>query len=418
MSTKKYFPIKTDTACQLKWNWSTLYLYVGNTASCHRTGWGKITPDTFDTFHNTEKKIQERKQMLQGQWPTDSCSYCRNIEAAGGFSDRQLHLGIPDQSPVELETDPTATVVTPTILEVFFNQTCNMSCLYCTPRLSSKINQENRKFGNFVSNGVELLSVDIDPNYSEMLTKFWNWMEQNSNKLKRFNVLGGEPFYQVEFDACLDYFERTHHPDLELGIVTNLMLSDEKLQYNLDRLKNLLIQRRLKRIDLTCSIDCLGPEQEFVRYGMNLNTWMRNFDTVLKQKWLTVNINQTISLLTIKTMPELLKKLAQWRTHRTVGHYFSVVTPRPSFLAPTILNGCIFDKDFETIVNLMPTDTERDCTAREYMQGIAREVAQSRANTDEIIKLKTYLNEMDRRRNTSWQQVFPWLAEEIEHVVQ
>jgi len=52
----KYFPIKTATACQLKWNWSTLYLHDETTASCHRTGWSPLTVENFDDFHNTEKK--------------------------------------------------------------------------------------------------------------------------------------------------------------------------------------------------------------------------------------------------------------------------------------------------------------------------------------------------------------------------
>jgi hypothetical protein len=33
----KPFLINTPTACQLKWNWSTLFLTTGDTASCHRT---------------------------------------------------------------------------------------------------------------------------------------------------------------------------------------------------------------------------------------------------------------------------------------------------------------------------------------------------------------------------------------------
>ena len=30
------FPIKTKTACQSKWTWSTIYLNTLSTASCHR----------------------------------------------------------------------------------------------------------------------------------------------------------------------------------------------------------------------------------------------------------------------------------------------------------------------------------------------------------------------------------------------
>ena len=170
---KKYFPIRTATACQLKWNWSTLYLHKELTASCHRTGWSPLTVENFDNFHNTEKKKQERLAMLQGRWPEESCGYCRKIEESGGFSDRMLHLTIPDQVPPELDHNPTAVTVSPTILEVFFNNTCNLACLYCLPDLSSKINQENNKFGDFITGDIKLISAPQSQNYPAMFLLEW-----------------------------------------------------------------------------------------------------------------------------------------------------------------------------------------------------------------------------------------------------
>ena len=413
----KYFPIRTDTACQLKWNWSTLYLYQGKTASCHRTGRGDITADTFNSFHNLDNKIKERQQMLLGKWPDNSCQYCRNIEEIGGFSDRMLHLDIPNLSPVELESNLTATIVTPTILEVYFNNICNLACLYCVPTLSSRINQENKKFGKFNQDGVLLESVEISSEHSKLIEKFWDWMHINSSKLKRLNILGGEPLYQTEFDECLSYFETTSHPDLELCIVTNLMIGLDKLEVYIDKFKKLLVDKQLKRIDITCSIDCLGPEQEYVRYGINLETWMKNFEFLLKQKWLTLNINQTISVLTIKTMPELINKLNSWRQQRPVGHYFSEVSPQPTYMSVTILGASLFEKDFELIVSTMSENTEQDRTAKQYMNGIAKKALQSNCNLIELKKLKTFLTEKDRRRGTNWRKTFPWLITELENVV-
>lgn len=411
----KFFPIKTDTACQLKWSWSTLYLSNGQTASCHRTGWGEINKTNFDQFHNTEKKLKERQDMLAGKWPEQSCQYCKKIEQAGGTSDRKLHLLIPNQYPQELDIDPTAISVNPTVLEVFVNNVCNLSCLYCLPGLSSKINQENIKFGRFEKNGVIL---EAENNQSlELIEKFWEWMKNKSLGLKRFNILGGEPFYQTEFYQLLDYFETTAHPNLELGIVTNLAIASTKLEAICERFKKLLTNKKLKRIDITCSIDCWGAEQEYVRYGLDLLQWEKNFEYLLTKKWITLNINQTISVLTIKTMPELLSKLQEWRKIRTVGHFFSAVSPGPSYMIPTIMGKDVFKLDFEKILSKMPDNTQQYKIAKEYMQGIINEVNQSQTNIVEISKLKTYLDEKDRRRGTSWQTVFPWLAKELEYVV-
>jgi hypothetical protein len=122
----KVFPIKTATSCQLKWTWSTIYLVDGTTASCHRTHHHKFNYDTFN-FHNTEEKLQDRQRMLQGQWPEQGCEYCRDIESAGGVSDRITNLDFwTFDPPKELQIDPSAVSVTPRILEIYFNNTCNL----------------------------------------------------------------------------------------------------------------------------------------------------------------------------------------------------------------------------------------------------------------------------------------------------
>jgi len=64
-----YFPIQTETACKLKWSWSTIYLNSGTTASCHRASKSDIDTDNFHNFHNTETKLQARELMFDGKWP-------------------------------------------------------------------------------------------------------------------------------------------------------------------------------------------------------------------------------------------------------------------------------------------------------------------------------------------------------------
>jgi len=414
--TDKYFPIKTQTACQLKWAWSTLYLNSGKTASCHRTGFSELTPENFYNFHNTPLKQQDRAQMLKGEWPENDCSYCKNIEEAGGISDRVRMSAIPGLSPAELEIDPVALVVDPTLVEVYFNNTCNLGCLYCNDKLSSVIEQENLKHGPFNNFGVNLVS-EFQSQYKNLVPYFWQWFEKNFHKVKRLHVLGGEPLYQQEFKKLIDMIEQYPNADCELNIITNLMVDQTKLQQYVEKLQNLLIARKLKRIDITCSIDCWGQEQEYVRWGLDLQQWNDNFEFLLKKKWLTININQTIMCLTIKTMPELLKRLARWREQRKIGHFFSAADPAPDYFKTNVLDGDIFATDIKNIMSLMPDNTEQNRLAKEYMQGILMPIRNSKSNQNEMRNLKIFLNEKDRRRNTNWMETFPWLVKELEHVV-
>jgi organic radical activating enzyme len=379
--------------------------------SCHRTANSHLTPENFHTFHNTPVKIADRQRMLAGQWPETSCGYCKKIEESGGFSDRMLHLTIPNQSPPELETDPTAVNISPTILEVFLNNTCNLACLYCSSFLSSKIAEEDRKHGPVKSGDRYLIKPVQDKHYETLLPHFWKWFDENFHKLKRFHILGGEPFYQQETSKLLESIERNPNPDCELNIISNLMIAQPRLQSYIEKIKQLVAERKIKRFDLTASIDCWGAPQEYVRYGLKVDQWRQNFEYLLQERWIVLNINQTISPLTIKTMPELLELLAGWRKVRKVCHFFSSVTPEPTWLKPHILGPGVFDEDFKKIISLMPNTTEEENNAVSYMTGIWQSIEKSSMDIKEVRDMFMYLNEKDRRRGTNWRQVFPWLIE-------
>jgi len=413
----KYFPILTDTACQLKWTWSTIHFYEGKTNSCHRVNLTNLQPEDFNSFHNTPKKLEDRQLMLEGQWPSGGCEYCQNIENAGGQSDRQFHLQIPNLTPPELDTVADAIEVTPRILEVYFDNICNMSCTYCYEGFSSRIQQENEKFGDFSSNGIEIKNKVVkNEQHAELLKKFWEWMETNSTVLKRLHVLGGEPLYQPEFENCLQFLETHNNPELEVNIVTNLKITLPKLKKFIDRIQNLLKERRIKRFDITASIDCWGNEQEYIRYGIDMNQWQENFNYIASKKWMTLNINQTITGLGIKSIPALVEYINQHRKIRPIGHYFMACVNK-SHLYPGIFGSGFFDQDFENILSVMPNDTWQHKNAWNMMSGLQKEFNSHQRNETELLKLKTFLNEIDRRRDLNWKITFPWLVKELENVV-
>ena len=405
----KFFPIKTKTACQLKWAWSTIFLNTGTTGSCHRTAYSEINKETFMDFHNTPLKIEDRTKMLQGEWPNKSCGYCKKIEDVGGQSDRIRMSSIPNLSPPELEKDPTLVKVQPTIVEVYLSNACQMSCLYCHPTLSSSIEAENRKFGGFKGLGIQF--ENKKNNFKDFLPLFWQWFETGFQKIKRLHVLGGEPFYQKEFVKMLDMIEQNPNPTCELNVVTNLMVSEEKIKYFVDRFYLMVKKKCIKRIDITCSIDCWGTEQEYVRHGINLKHWEKNFNYLISKKWLVVNVNQTISALTIKTMPALLDKLKTWRDTKNIGHFFSGVHPGPEYLKGEIIGENFFKTDEKNILKKMPNDTTQNKAAKEYMAGILHQINSSKRNKEQIKNLVLFLDEKDRRRGTNWKNIFPWLNE-------
>lgn len=416
-SVKKLFPIRTATSCQLKWTWSTLYFYTGETMSCHRVVPSTVTPETVFDFHNTEKKLRDRNIMLEGQWPSGGCEYCRDVEQAGGYSDRQFQINIPNLTPPELDHDPTATSVTPRIVELYLDNLCNMSCIYCDDKSSSRIANENRRFGDFRHGSLEIRNVsERTSRYDELIEKFWQWLEQNYTALRRLHLAGGEPFFQPQFETFLQFLETHRNPELEFNIITNLKLPMTKLQNFVQRVRRLIAENRIGRIDITCSIDCWGAEQEYIRYGMDLQEWTRNFEYLVSQKWIKLNINQTLTGIGMKSIVDLIHYVNQHRQNRKIEHYFMACTNKPH-LNPKIFGRHFFDRDFDAILQVMPDQTWQDQHIRSMIEGMRREYNTCDRDQEQLNNLAVFLDEMDRRRNLDWRQVFPWLEKELSDVV-
>jgi hypothetical protein len=195
------------------------------------------------------------------------------------------------------------------------------------------------------------------------------------------------------------------------------MLSNQRFKTCIDSIHKLVVDGKIKRFDLTASIDCWGPEQEYVRYGIDLEQWKRNFDYVATLPWITLNINQTLTALTIKTVPELISHINQYRKHKDIGHYFSTAVMTHDCLSPAIFGPDFFDQDIEDILQAMPNNTWQEQQARANMQAIQLQLKSSNRSLELIQQLVVLLDELDRRRNLNWRLTFPWLKKEANNVV-
>jgi sulfatase maturation enzyme AslB (radical SAM superfamily) len=407
--SSKYFPIDSETSCRSKWSWSTLYLNQGTTSSCHRAS-TSIIPEKFEDFHNTPVKVKDRSVMLQSLWPGNGCEYCRDIEHSGGISDRMFQNQIPEVYPKELDQDNTLITVNPVVLEVFFSNTCNLSCIYCNAKVSSSIQAENKKFGGAIL--PELDFEYIDNTYHELVPKFWSWFETNSLSLQRLQILGGEPFLQPDVLKLIEYFEQHPHPNLEFNLVTNLILPTKVIEPILEKLRDLKQQNKLKRIDIQVSIDCWGQSQEYIRHGFSLDIFDRNMELLINTSAFRIGLLSTITSLSIPSMPELAQKYNQWCTKQKIFWYMHLVLPNNrSVFDPAMFDYSVFDSSLESVYNLLPKETWDDKTTLESFNGIVSKL-KTNCKTDLSRQhgLLQYLDANDHRRKTKWKDIFSWLT--------
>jgi hypothetical protein len=402
-NTKDKFPIKTDTSCQFKWTWSTLFLSTGASSSCHRCKGWDVT-ETMQDFHNHPGKVSDREKMLEGKWPGNGCEYCKKIEDSGGVSERTGYINDLLLSPSELANNPLATKVTPRILEVYFTNVCNQKCVYCSPFFSTLIQNEIEKYGP-LENEYDLMGFKSRDDYEKLKADFWIWMEKNSTELYNFQILGGEPMYQPEFEECLNYFERKEHPQTNWKIFSNLKHPPVKFKEKIERVNKLIESKKLKSFEIVCSQDSWGPQAEFSRHGMDLKEWEENFNTLLSYKSVIISIHSTISPTTLPTMAEFYRKIMEWNKIRQVNFGWNTIAT-PTFMNPEILGHYATDF-FDDLLSTIPDDDHR----KSYLNGFKTQVVSYPVDKKRLRRLSDYLDKIDVRRNTDWKSLFPWLVD-------
>lgn len=405
------FPIDTATACQFKWTWSVLYLHRGTTNSCHRCKRVELTPENFDSFHNLPLKINDRKKMLQGEWPGNGCEYCKSVEDAGGLSERKTYTNNMDLVPPELAHDLTATSVTPRVLEVYFRNLCNLSCLYCSPVNSSAIEAELRRFGP-IADAVHYDTYDgfsntkWDPEQHTPL--FWEWMEKNSNELRIFNILGGEPLYHKEFDQCLEFFNTHPNPELTIGVFSNLQHDPVAFKKKIDKANSLIEEGKIKKFEIICSIDCWGKESEFVRMGLDLRDWETNFKTLVDTSHVSIHVHMSASPMSVFTAGDLVAKVNSYRRpDKWIGISMNTVV-KPFYMSPYIF-GHHLAPYLEKMIDDIG-DTEHDQNVfKNVTEGIINKMKNSEPDLKLIQTFVRYLDVLDFRRKKNWRETFPVL---------
>jgi organic radical activating enzyme len=425
----KRFPIKEGIPCQLKWTHSTVYLTNGVTASCHRAGYGKIEMDGKNfNFHNTANKIIERTKMLNGEWPSNGCEHCKHIEQAGGNSDRTIHLEMEGTTaPPELDNDLKAVNVTPRQLEVYWGNTCNLKCIYCAAHYSSKIHQEEKRFGPFNTDGVILDANQwqMSDRIEEATEKLFIWFENNIQHLHKLFIMGGEPFLQKETERMIAFLEQRELPDLTLCFFSNLTVDHERVKNWVQRLNRLVQEKRLDKLQIVGSLDSWGAEAEYVRNGLDLKLFQKNFEYILNESNTLQNINSALTVTAVPGMPMLVDKINKWSKIRPV--YWSMMKastynygPRP-YLYPGIFGKKVNDLGLKEAIEKFDTNSYGHIDSvkvnyKNYMNGIINEFENREPDLIRQKQFKIYLTELDRRRGTDYKKTFPTIAEWLDKV--
>jgi hypothetical protein len=311
----------SGTFCLAKWLQVTLHLQSGTNHSCHHPKVHEIPLEELAAdpaaLHNTAYKKEQRKLMLAGERPPE-CQYCWAIEDLGPahFSDRVMKSAQPwawSNLQRVFEAGAGGNIL-PSYLEVSFSNVCNFKCSYCSANCSSRWHEELRTHGSYATHSGDLRAELFDEEGNPYIEAFWRWWPDLIGNLQTFRITGGEPLLSQNTFRILEELANEPHPNLRVGVNTNLGIHPglvEKFQGCLDRL---LRPGQLKDFTVFTSIDCWGARAEYIRHGLKLSLFRANLERLLgANPGIRGVVMCTFNALSLSSFRELLEEILALR---------------------------------------------------------------------------------------------------------
>ena len=197
--------------------------------------------------------MQEIRQTIRQGKPHAYCYNCVQAERYGR-SERDWH------NSVSLEFDCTQASDQehrPTLIDVRWNTTCNLSCTYCAPACSSR--------------WAALRGIPVKSGTTPYYEQVCDYLDQHRDHIREVALVGGEPLLLKENERLLDVIPA----DCVVTLITNAAV-DLTNNSIFDKLS----QRR--KVGWSLSFDNVGARFEYVRHGANWNQLIHNIDGIKK----------------------------------------------------------------------------------------------------------------------------------------
>jgi hypothetical protein len=421
--------------CLAKWNQVSLHLTTGLTNSCYHPPLHPIDPRAIEQnparLHNTDQKLAERQEMLEGKRPP-GCSYCWKIEDAGGVSDRIYRSGEPwaIQDFESIVGKPIDSEWTPRYVEVNFNHACNFKCSYCSPQFSTTWAQEIDRYGQYPTspahNAPEHFQGHRKPiphrEDNPYVKAFWRWWPTLYKNLKHFRMTGGEPIMDHNTYRVLDYVIDHPKKDLHLNVTSNMCPPDPKLKAKyFDKVKRICLDEHVEHFMQFVSVDAFGQQAEYIRHGLDWNYFTDTVEEFLYRIPVrnSVTFIITYNNLSVTSLDRLLEYIRDLRRRYSTTYqrvWFDIPLLRqPAWQQITLLPESyqqIHQDNIEMMQQYVEQDSARFDIYKDFeIQKMQRNLAYWQKNYSADAQQKknfyAFFAEHDRRRGTSFLKTFP-----------
>lgn len=278
--------------------------------------------------------LQGVRRSLEDGVKHPACRKCWDMEEKGITSWRMSNGSLP-----HLSTDKNFIERQVTRVEIKFDTTCDMACIYCGPWYSNSWERENTRTNFF---GMRKRSEDAGD-----LQKIIDTLAEigRYNHGITMDFTGGEPFLSSHFTEdnltrLVDSYRMHNGGDarVTLKFATNANTPAKVLDKAHGLLRHIRASRENVHVHVAMSIESTGRYNEMSRYLSDWNTVDSNINRWLSQEWVQPMISSSFNALTLPDLANFVSYVSVvFASNGRVVDISPNVVRSPSGLSPSVL---------------------------------------------------------------------------------
>jgi len=244
-----------------------------------QTSLGNLNQQGIDHILQSSTLSKIKQKMLSGAPDFENCKECVRQQSHAGIAPVREHY---NHFYPTVTTDQTRLQC----LDIRWNNLCNLSCMYCTPKLSSTWQDR--------------LNIKRSPVAKDYQDELLEWILLRSHDTKEITLVGGEPMLMKQNFKLIESL-----PDqCKISIITNL-------NYDLPQLPCIpkMLSRPKENTIWNVSLENTGKQFEYVRHGADWQQIRSNL-MYLTQHWKElVSVNFVFCMFSAFDIVETVKIL-------------------------------------------------------------------------------------------------------------
>lgn len=380
---------KNHKICPLLWKHLCINTDGGLSPCCEISKFQKVNlKKDLQSLYNTDNFQKIRNAMLSNQ----SNPYCEKIcyskEKQGIKSKRLVEIEKYEKHfPFVFSNTKSAQVSLSEIKDIDIKPSnyCNSRCVMCNNNRSSQYANESKLHNEYKG------PVLVGGWYNS----YRKQLEELYPNLYSLKINGGETTVMPEFPLVLNSIKSNNNLKLSLNINNTI-----------DITKYIDVFSTLKRVDIDCSVEGYGKNNEYIRYPANWKTVYENLKKIneLVGKYRNINASFCMTILSLNYVSwpndfyQLIKEFSNFEKKTFV--YFIT---QPESLLIQGLPQQMLDKGYQNILSLKSKFPELD-------DDIVKTYKQYAKNGQDVLvtkKLVNYIKYIDSARNIDIKKYIP-----------